>query len=567
EIFGERYVLIRAASLSVELFALVRRLFGEGREGEAEEFARNSMFDLGHALGRSDAKAFHERMHVTDPIERLSAGPVHFAYSGWASVTIYPESNPVADDGFLLVYDHPFSFESDAWVRAGHASDSPVCVMNAGYSSGWCEESFGQPLVAAEVLCRARGDSCCRFVMAPPERIASRVAEYARARPELGIRAAALAIPDFLVRQRMDQALRESEAGFRRVQELARVGSWQWNLEDNTVEASDELWRILYGTIPQASRPDIVAAIEEVIHPDDRKAVLAAALSAGEKLTGRPMTFRILRPDAQVRHVQATEPEVRRYAPDGAPLLLIGAVQDITDQVQAQQALRESEQRFKTLVQNIPGISYRCACDEYWTMLYMSDEVRNVVGYPAADFIGNAVRSFASVIHPDDRRLVEESVARGVQARRPFMIEYRLVHADGSIRWVYERGQGVFADAGELAGLDGVIVDVTEQREAQEAVVLAKQHWERTFDAVPDLIAILDANYRIVQANKAMADKLGCSTAQCVGRICYDVVHGTDKPPAFCPHTRLMKDGGGHMEEVTDERLGGTCLVTVSPMH
>ncbi|MCY2929824.1 MAG: sigma 54-interacting transcriptional regulator [Planctomycetota bacterium] len=567
EIFGERYVLVRAASLSVELFALVRRLFGEGREAEADEFARASLFDLGHALGRSDARAFHERMKVTDPIERLSAGPVHFAYSGWASVTIHPESRPTADEDYLLVYDHPSSFESDAWVRAGHTSETPVCVMNAGYSSGWCEESFGVPLVGAEVLCRARGDSCCRFVMAPPARIESRMAEYARARPELGIRRSTLSIPDFLSRQRMDQALRESEAGFRRVQELARVGSWQWNLEDNTVEVSDEMWRILYGTIPEKKRPDLLEAIDEVIHPDDRKAVLTAALSAGEKLTGRPMAFRIVRPDGQVRHLQATEPEVRRYAPDGAPLILIGAVQDITEQVQAQQALRESEQRFKTLVRNIPGITYRCACDEHWTMQFISDEVQTVVGYPAADFIGNGVRSYASVIHPDDRRLVDETVLRGVKARRPFTIEYRLVHADGSTRWVYERGQGVFADTGELTCLDGVIVDVTEQREAQEAVVLAKQRWERTFDAVPDLIAILDDNYRIVQANKAMADKLGCTAADCVGQFCYKAVHGTDVPPSFCPHTQLMKDGVGHMEEVTDERLGGTFLVTVSPMH
>ncbi len=566
EIFGERYVLVRAASLSVELFELARRLFGEGREGEADEFARNNMFDLGHSLGQSDARAFHARMNVTDPIERLSAGPVHFAHSGWASVTIFPESNPTADADFLLVYDHPFSFESDAWVRAGHKSDSPICVMNAGYSSGWCEESFGLPLVAAEVLCRARGDSCCRFVMAPPDRIDARVADYARTRPELGIRKDVLAIPDFLVRQRMDRALRESEAGFRRVQELARVGSWQWNLADNTLDISDEMWRILYGTIPPTTRPDLVGAIDELVHPDDRKAVLAAAMAAGEKLTGPPMAFRIVRPDGQVRHLQATEPEMRRYAADGSPLLMIGAVQDVTEQVEAQQALRESEQRFKTLVQNIPGISYRCACDEHWTMQYISDEVQNVVGYPAADFVGNAVRSFASVIHPDDRQLVEAAVARGVKARRPFTIDYRVVHADGATRWVYERGQGIFTDAGELAGLDGVIVDVTEQRVAQEAIVLAKQRWERTFDAVPDLIAILDDNYRIVQANKAMADKLNCSPTECVGTLCYEKVHGTTEPPAFCPHTQMIKDGVGHTAEVTDGRLGGTFLVTVSPI-
>src|SRR5687767_652296 len=87
EISGERYVLVRAASLSVEFFTLVRSLFA-GREQEADDFARNILFDLAHAIGRSDARNFHTRMDLRDPVARLSAGPVHFAHSGWAFVDI-----------------------------------------------------------------------------------------------------------------------------------------------------------------------------------------------------------------------------------------------------------------------------------------------------------------------------------------------------------------------------------------------------------------------------------------------------------------------------------------------
>src|SRR5262245_39607295 len=139
EIFGERYVLVRAASLSVEFFRVVNDLYGEGRRAEADAFARNILYDLAHALGKSDARNFHAKMSLEDPIARLSAGPVHFAYSGWASVDISPESVPTPDESYYLVYDHPYSFESDAWLRAGRARDFPVCIMNAGYSAGWCE--------------------------------------------------------------------------------------------------------------------------------------------------------------------------------------------------------------------------------------------------------------------------------------------------------------------------------------------------------------------------------------------------------------------------------------------
>ena len=86
EIGGERYILVRGAALSIEFFALVKRLFGAGREAEANEFARNMLFDFAHAIGKSDAERFHAKMHLEDPVAKLSAGPIHFAHSGWAFV-------------------------------------------------------------------------------------------------------------------------------------------------------------------------------------------------------------------------------------------------------------------------------------------------------------------------------------------------------------------------------------------------------------------------------------------------------------------------------------------------
>src|SRR5258706_8803556 len=148
---GERYILVRAAAMSVEFFDLVTSLYADRGPQDARLVASNLLFDLAHAIGRSDAQAFHERMKVTDPIERLSAGPIHFSFAGWAFVKIFPESVPSPDENYYLIYDHPFSFESDSWIKQGRNSEYPVCIMSAGYSSGWCEASFGLPLVAAEV--------------------------------------------------------------------------------------------------------------------------------------------------------------------------------------------------------------------------------------------------------------------------------------------------------------------------------------------------------------------------------------------------------------------------------
>jgi len=103
--------------------------------------------------------------------------------------------------------------------------------------------------------------------------------------------------------------------------------------------------------------------------------------------------------------------------------------------------LRASEALLGSLVANIPGAVYRCACDEHWTMEWLSDEIEAISGYPAGDFVRSAVRTFVSVIHPDDRDHVARSVMEGVERGRPYGLEYRIVRRDGGVRWVLERGQ------------------------------------------------------------------------------------------------------------------------------
>jgi PAS domain S-box-containing protein len=110
-------------------------------------------------------------------------------------------------------------------------------------------------------------------------------------------------------------------------------------------------------------------------------------------------------------------------------------------------------------------------------------------------------------------------------------------------------------------------VENSKRKMAEETAVKAKKDWEYTFDAVPDLVAIIDTNYRVVRANRAMASKLGITPEECIGLTCYRVIHGMTKPPSFCPHRHLLKDGLEHTAEVCEDCLGGYFIVSVSPVY
>lgn len=222
EVSGQRYIFVRAQALSVEFFETVERLYPEAEREEALDVARRILFDVAHAMGMADAASFAAEMKLTDPISKLSAGPIHFAFAGWALVEIAEDSRPSPDDDFYLLYDHPYSFESDAWVTNSKTTTCPVCVMNAGYSSGWCERSFEMPLLAVELLCRARGDDVCRFIMAPPARLDEHIERYRREHPHLKDRLSAYRVPGFFAPRSNQQLQRANLELEDRVKERTR---------------------------------------------------------------------------------------------------------------------------------------------------------------------------------------------------------------------------------------------------------------------------------------------------------------------------------------------------------
>jgi diguanylate cyclase (GGDEF)-like protein/PAS domain S-box-containing protein len=108
--------------------------------------------------------------------------------------------------------------------------------------------------------------------------------------------------------------------------------------------------------------------------------------------------------------------------------------------------------------------------------------------------------------------------------------------------------------------------EINERKRVEEAIEKAKNEWEQTFDTVPDLIAIIDQNYKIVRINKAMAERLNAHPKDAVGCNCYELCHGTNEPIPACPLLQSLRDGNEHSAEILENRLGGAFLVSVTPL-
>lgn len=193
--------------------------------------------------------------------------------------------------------------------------------------------------------------------------------------------------------------------------------------------------------------------------------------------------------------------------------------------VQADASVREREERFRTLVANLPGVVYRCVPGDGWTIEYVSDSVRDLCGHPASDFVHGRVRSYRDVIHEDDRRRIALLIDEAVRRREPFELEYRIVRVDGSVRWVAERGQPIVGPGGDVLWLDGAIFDVTEQKRAAEELAQAKALLDSVVDNLPTPLFLKDADeLRFVRVNRAFEELMGVPRDELIGMSDFDLV-------------------------------------------
>lgn len=161
--------------------------------------------------------------------------------------------------------------------------------------------------------------------------------------------------------------------------------------------------------------------------------------------------------------------ECRIFQIEGGHFLAL--IRNMTDTWRTKKALEQSESRYRTLVNNLPGVVYRCLLDDDWTAVFVSENVAELFGYHADDFV-NGNLGLNDLIHPEDRARVQEGVIAGVENRRPFHLSYRMVDAEGDVIQVVERGQAIFGHDDEPDYLDGVFFDISEMHRMRQRLLI-----------------------------------------------------------------------------------------------
>lgn len=249
----------------------------------------------------------------------------------------------------------------------------------------------------------------------------------------------------------------------------------------------------------------------------------------------------------------------------GKILGTLTAIEDVTERVSREKALTEEKDRAQKYL-DIVGVML-LVLDADGMVRLINKKGCEILGLSEKEIIGRPwFERF--VLDGEQQDLLDnfQSTMAGEDLLWNY-VENPVVTASGEEKLIAWHNTLLRDGAGKIIGTLSSGEDITLRKEMENQIIQARDEWVSTFNAVPDLIAVIDREHRIIQVNQAMADRLGVTPAQAIGLKCHEVVHGTRQPPHFCPHQALLMDHAPHEEDVFEPRLGGHFHVTVTPRY
>jgi PAS domain S-box-containing protein len=314
--------------------------------------------------------------------------------------------------------------------------------------------------------------------------------------------------------------LEQSESRLRLAVDGAGMGIWDVDLATDTLVWNRELYSLL-GYAPDAG-PVTRQMWRSRIYPEDFPGVAQAIELAKSSRSLYCVEHRIIRAD---------NGEVRWLAPfgrflydsAGAAVRFLGIVFDFTDRKRAEDAFHEAAERLRLaqVSAHLGIFDWNARTNDLaWT-----PEQEMVYGVPARGM--TRYEHWQKLVHPDDLARVEVERAEAIRQRRPFTLEYRILHPSGKTHWIASKGQGWHDASGQLTRVLGVNIDITETKRAEEELRHQKQLLETITDNAPSMLFMTDAMGRVTFANPAATHLTGYDKDELIGQILHEKIHHT----------------------------------------
>lgn len=229
---------------------------------------------------------------------------------------------------------------------------------------------------------------------------------------------------------------------------------------------------------------------------------------------------------------------------DGRPTAVIEVSKDITRLVETQAALEESEESYRKLSENLPGMVFRLYLNEDKRMKFFNNMLETMTGYQAEELACNGLCYIESLIVPEDRSGMVRSVQESILNNTIYEVEYRIRHKDGDIRYFLERGRPVLDRDGHPSHIDGVVLDQTKRKQAEKAMNRQLEEQISLFESIDEAIYVSDPDtYEILYANAVTKETFD---RDIVGRKCYQALQGLEQPCDFCTNAIIFEKNPGH---------------------
>ncbi|MDP2853335.1 MAG: PAS domain S-box protein [Smithellaceae bacterium] len=366
-----------------------------------------------------------------------------------------------------------------------------------------------------------------------------------------------ISILDITERKRAEERLKENASLLRIAGEKAKLGGWSVDLKNNLCTWSDE-------TAAIHERPAGYAPlVEERINyyaPEWREKITKVFTQCAQNGIPYDEEMEIITANGKRVWIRTMGEPVKDEA--GKIIKVHGAFQDITERKRFEKELKESEERYELVIDaSEQGIwDWNVEANE----VFYSEQWKKQIGYKDHE-LKNDFNTWVEHLHPEEKENCQNAVYSYLNHPvEHFMLEFRFRHKDGTYRWIHNKASSLKNNEGKVIRMFGVHNDITERKQAEEAIRELSRQWQITFDSTDTAIWVLDSEQRVLRSNKTAEKFFHRPCGEFIGKYCWEIVHGTTQPIPECPLLRARKSLRREIMELKTEE--GWFEVTVDPI-